>query len=272
MILQMLVTVGEQLERVREALGAFRRGEAGRAPPHSSSSRSSRSSSSSSSSSSSRMADISGFMEEWCLFGEAFVAVDAEQLCCFLWRVCLFTFFVSVSLSLLSPAAVSLPLFAVVVAAAVAAAAVVADGAVAVAVAVVAGVAAVVAAAVVAAVAVAAAVDAAAAVAVAAALCALSSGVSVCCSCLHLPFTSTYRLICLFCVCLLLLLLLLLLLQHRERLQRRRQRLLSERRSSLHAFLSLSPSAEELQRGGWGFLLQERDNEDRPSDSDESDA
>ncbi|CDJ62498.1 hypothetical protein ENH_00016720 [Eimeria necatrix] len=79
---KLLIAVGEQLEKLREALGAYRRGEAGRALPSSSSS----SSSSCSSSSSSRMAETCALTEDWYLFGETFVAVDSEQICSFLFQ------------------------------------------------------------------------------------------------------------------------------------------------------------------------------------------
>ncbi|KAL8435151.1 hypothetical protein Efla_006372 [Eimeria flavescens] len=83
---RLLLAVGEDLEKVREALGAYRRGEAGGCAssgvPGGSSSRSS----SRSSSSSSSLGEPCGLQDDWYLLGETFLAVDAEQVATFLWQ------------------------------------------------------------------------------------------------------------------------------------------------------------------------------------------
>ncbi|XP_026191221.1 uncharacterized protein LOC34620781 [Cyclospora cayetanensis] len=130
---RLVLAVSEQLEKVREALGAYRRGEAGGTVT----------ASATASSNTSMMSEPCGFLDDWFLIGESFVALDAEQICVFLW-------------------------------------------------------------------------------------------------------------------------------QHRERLQRRRSRLLTERRGALRSLLSLSPSAEEIANSDWGFLLQQAET-DRDMPSSDSD-
>ncbi|KAL8271426.1 hypothetical protein Esti_004627 [Eimeria stiedai] len=83
---QLQLAVSQDLEKVREALGAYRRGEAGGCANTGLPSGSKRSISSSKRSSSSSMGEPCGLLDDWYLLGETFLAVDAEQAATFLWQ------------------------------------------------------------------------------------------------------------------------------------------------------------------------------------------